>query len=280
MLKKLLVVFLVMLLVFSPLFAVGQSEVEDKKDEMKQVGEVSGGALGAVGGAVGGLAISAATIAKGAAAGAAAGSIVPGVGNVVGAVAGAAVGAVVGTVSGSLIGSAIGNANSNIDSEFINVITKFSYSQPGGDRIETIVYGAEGSNAAGQYFVPDFNIGQDVILNIEMTPSLNESAYSVKDELKNDRVEIPVSIKISNAKNVVVTKESGVGGNLTPIEDLQGNVTYSFTIKNENTPKTVRFRFAPSGADAITISVTYSEGDKPITTKDSNIFATIHFKEI
>ena len=276
--KRVLLICLIILMAFNPLIAGGSRE-----ETSKIVGGASGAAVGGVAGATGaavGVSAAAAAAAKGAAAGAAAGSVIPGIGTVGGAVAGGVIGLLGGGGIGYAIGSAIGNATSTVDSEFINVVTKFSYSQSGSDRIETITYGAEGTEDAGQYFVPDFNIGQDVILNIEMTPSLTESAYYVKDELRSDRVRIPVQITISNATNITVTKDSGVGGNVTPEYDVQGNAIYSFDIANENAPKTVRFRFTPSGEDRATIEVKYGDSEKPITTKDSNIFATIRFKEM
>lgn len=273
--KKVLITLLIISMAFNPLIAGGSQE-----ETSKIVGGTSGAVVGGVAGVATGLAAAAAGAAKGAAAGAAAGSVVPGIGTGIGAIVGAGVGIIGGGLAGFGIGSAIGNATSNIETEYINVVTKFSYSQSGSDRIETITYGAEGTEDAGQYFVPDFNIGQDVILNIEMTPSLTESAYYVKDELKSDRVRIPVQITISNATNITVTKDSGVGGNVTPEYDVQGNAIYSFDIANENAPKTVRFRFTPSGEDRATIEVKYGDSEKPITTKDSNIFATIRFKEM
>ena len=269
--KKLLITLLIISMAFYPLIAGGSQE----KTSQIVVG-TSGAVLGGVGGVAAGLAFAA----KGAAAGAAAGSVVPGIGTGIGAIVGGSVGLLGGGLAGLGIGSAVGNVTANIETEYINVVTKFSYSQSGSDRIETITYGAEGTKDAGQYFVPDFNIGQDVILNIEMTPSLTESAYYVKDKLKTDRVRIPVQITISNATNIKVTKDSGVGGNVTPEYDVQGNAIYSFDIANEKAPKTVRFRFTPSGEDRATIEVKYSDSEKPITTKDSNIFATIRFKEM
>lgn len=271
MVRKIVVTFLVILMAINPLIAMGSNE-----DTSKAVGSASGAVVGGVAGVTAGLA----TAAKGAAAGAAAGSVVPGLGTAAGALIGGASGLIVGGLAGLGIGTAVGNATSDIETEFINVVTKFSYSQSGSDRIETITYGAEGSEDAGQYFVPDFNIGQDVILNIEMTPSLTESAYYVKDELKSDRVRIPVQITISNVTNITVSKDSGIGGFVTPEYDVQGNAVYSFDIANENVPKTVRFRFTPSGEDSATISVKYGEGENPITTKDSDIFATIRFREM
>lgn len=273
--KRLLLIWLIILMAFNPVFAGGSNEKTSKI-----VGGASGAVVGGVAGVTTGIAAAAAGAAKGAATGAAAGSVVPGLGTGIGAVIGAGVGLIGGGLAGFGIGSAVGNATSDIETEYINVVTKFSYSQSGSDRIETINYGAEGTEDAGQYFVPDFNIGQDVILNIEMTPSLTESAYYAKDELTSERVRIPVQITISNATNIIVTKDSGVGGNVTPEYDVQGNAIYSFDIANESVPKTVRFRFTPSGEDKATIEVKYGDSENPITTKDSNIFATIRFKEM
>ncbi len=260
--KRIFCILLCVLLLLTSCFANGS----------KEAGTASGAGIGVVGGAVG-----AGTV--GAGIGAIVGSIVPGAGTAVGAALGAKIGVLVGSIGGGVTGGIIGNHISGDGTQFINVETAFTFSQSGSEKKETLIYGSATSDAS-KYFVPEFDVNKDIYLTIEMKPSLLEEANKVKDSQKSTSVEIPVTIIITNSKNIQVTHDGGMQIAKSIVDSSGLTTSMEFTIKNDpNHTRSIVLRFSPGSVGDSEIGIVYGTDDYPLVNTDCNTIQKIHYVE-
>lgn len=232
-------------------------------DGTKAGGTAAGAGIGAIGGA-----------GVGAAAGAGIGSIIPGAGTATGAIIGAIVGGIGGLTGGGIKGYQLSNGDV---SEYINVKTSFVFSQYEGMPASTVIYGA--STNEEKYFVPTFNVGDNVTLHIEMNTSLLNKAKKASSRQKSEDVLIPVEITIDKTENIEVTYDGGIKKEAMRIEnDLEGIARFSFFIKNnpELHPK-LKLAFTPAQVGKAEINVTYGFPEYKIVDSTCDVCQTIKF---
>ena len=96
-----------------------------------------------------------------------------------------------------------------------------------------MTYGSRTGASEGNYSLPEFKIGSEIQLSIELAPSLLENvAKNVRESEKSPKREIEIEVTIEKSKNVQVTQTGG----MTPInqkDDVDGTSRFIFTMKNK-----------------------------------------------
>lgn len=191
---------------------------------------------------------------------------------------GAAIGWAAGGIPGAVAGVVVGG---NHDSEYVNVKTNFVFTQPGTDKKDTMIYGADVDSAeqASKYFVPVFDVNKDVWLVVEMEPTLTGWAKKMKRAVSTNEESIPVCITIQKTKNIQVSNVAGLEDALLET-DIDGTARYTFNIKNKkNGLYSVTFKFHPAELGSSQIHMTYGTEEKQIVDKTCNVFTTVEFVE-
>lgn len=259
--KRILVALLCIAFLASPVFAMGSKE--------------AGTATGVVAGGVGGTAAGAGI---GAGVGAVVGSIVPGAGTAVGAVLGAKIGGLLGALSGGVGGGIVGNDLSGSGSEYVFVDTNFVIAQAGEEDFVTSV--TDNASINQNYNVPEYSLGKDLYLSIEMTPSLiEEIANKVSKQMKSKDVDIPVTVIIENTESIEVTNSGGLY-----IEelatDVEGTSYASFNIKlDPDRTYPVTFKVSPAEVGSSRFTVVYGTDENPLVSLSCNRTFLIEFVE-
>ena len=167
--------------------------------------------------------------------------------------------------------------------QFINVETKFSFSVPEeGEVKKTMIYGSP-SGDGGDYFIPNFKVGSEVSLFIDMNTSLLKNiAKNVRSDEKSPTREILVEVCIEKSKDITVTQTGGVQP-YSNKEDVNGNSFYFFIIKNNNELHgQVRFEFRPAKSGDAKITVAYSALEPrglKIVDSSCDVFQTVKFNK-
>ena len=165
---------------------------------------------------------------------------------------------------------------------FINVETRFHFSDTNGSNKKSMVYGSTQFDASNS-FVPNFKVGIPVLLNIQMHSTLLKKAgggwSGVRNSEKSIDREITVEVTITKSKNVQVTQSGGMS-NVIPQHNIDGSTTYTFTIRNNSEIyPSIAFKFVPAETVDAIISVKYY-GDSPdskIVDNSCDVFQTISF---
>jgi len=189
---------------------------------------------------------------------------------------GAAIGWATGGVAGGVAGAVVGG---NSDTEYINVKTNFVFTQPGTDKKDTMIYGADVKTAdqASKYFVPVFDVNKDVWLVVEMEPTLTGWAKKLKRAISTNEEPIPVCITIQKTKNIQVSNVAGLEDALLET-DIDGTARYTFNIKNKKKGLySATFKFHPAELGSSQIHMTYGSEERQIVDKTCNVFTTVEF---
>lgn len=166
--------------------------------------------------------------------------------------------------------------------EFVNIETTFVFSSAKNGVEKKMTYGSRTGGTEGNYSLPEFKIGSEIQLSIELVPSLLENvAKDVRESEKSPKREIEIEVTIEKSKNVQVTQTGG----MTPInqkDDVDGTSRFIFTIKNNpEVSRTVNFLFTPAAVGNAKISVEYRAADNglKIVDKSCDVFQTVSFKK-
>ena len=166
--------------------------------------------------------------------------------------------------------------------EFVNIETTFVFSSTKNGVEKKMTYGSRTGASEGNYSLPEFKIGSEIQLSIELAPSLLENvAKNVRESEKSPKREIEIEVTIEKSKNVQVTQTGG----MTPInqkDDVDGTSRFIFTMKNNpEVSRTVNFLFTPAAVGNAKISVEYRAADNglKIVDKSCDVFQTVSFKK-
>lgn len=179
-----------------------------------------------------------------------------------------------GAIGGAAAGYILGK---NDISEYINVETRFVFAkQDTNENPQTMIYGSKEVNS-GDYFLPIFTVGEDVYLNVEMSPSLLSKAKKASKKQKSTELLIPVEIVITKSKNIEVSRIAGMS-NISVENYADGTAKYSFFMKNDpSLHPSMRFMFTPAETGLAEIHVTYGTDAYKVVDSTCDVFQTVKF---
>lgn len=189
---------------------------------------------------------------------------------------------ILGVIAGAILGFLLARSISPIkQNEYIDVETKFVFSQHESDEISTLVYGAAANDDASKHFLPRFSSDGEVQLTIEMQTSLIEKKIKKLSKFqKSTDVLIPVEIKISKTNNLEIKYDGGLQKDRFSYEPNSTYDTYKFFIKNnEKLSQNIKFLFLPTNKADVEIDVVYGTPDYKMVDSMCDIAQTVKFIE-
>lgn len=163
--------------------------------------------------------------------------------------------------------------------EYVNVETKFIFSQHDSEEIRTLIYGTELNEDASKHFLPRFPIGDEVQLTLEMNPKLIEKKIKKLSRIqKSTDLLIPVEIRISNNRNIEIKYDGGLQKERFSYETNSSFDTYKFFIKNnDNLTQNIKFLLLPTDKANLEIDVVFGTPDYKMVDSMCDIAQTVKF---
>ena len=188
------------------------------------------------------------------------------------------IGIILGGVAGFFLAKSLFPVKST---EYVNVETKFIFSQHNSEEIRTLIYGTELNEDASKHFLPRFPIGDEVQLTLEMNPKLIEKKIKKLSRIqKSTDLLIPVEIKILKKNGVEIKYDGGLQKDRFTCESNEDKDNYTFFIKNnEKLSQNIKFLFCSSEKGDVEIDIVYGKPEYKIVDSMCDIAQTVKFIE-